>query len=89
MAGSGEKLGIDPQIGQPTRWKLCREPFFSGGVTLSIAVGDFIKGSHVWRLPTESIRRAYVDWREKCICCVGQVFHCRVYIDSNYRDSRI
>jgi hypothetical protein len=28
MAGSGEKLGTDPQIGQPARCELCREPFF-------------------------------------------------------------
>jgi hypothetical protein len=44
MAGSGEKLGMDPQIGQPLCCELCREPFFSGAVALSITVDDFTKG---------------------------------------------
>jgi hypothetical protein len=44
MAGSREKLGTNPQIGQPACCGLCREPFFSGAVTLSIAVDDFTKG---------------------------------------------
>jgi hypothetical protein len=28
LAGSGEKLGTDPRIGQPACCRLCREPFF-------------------------------------------------------------
>jgi hypothetical protein len=32
LVGSGEKLGTDPCIGQPTCCGLCQEPFFSGAV---------------------------------------------------------
>jgi hypothetical protein len=32
LAGSGEKLGIDPRIGQSACCGLCREPFCSGAV---------------------------------------------------------
>jgi hypothetical protein len=34
LAGSGEKLGADPWIGQSARYGLCQEPFFSGAVGL-------------------------------------------------------
>jgi hypothetical protein len=61
LPGSGEKLGIDPQIGQPTCWGLCREPFFSGAVTLSIVVNDFVKCCQVRASFAGSVRRAYVD----------------------------
>jgi hypothetical protein len=54
MAGMGEKLGMDPQIGQPARWGLCQEPFFSRAATLSIAVEDFAKGCHVRGPPQEA-----------------------------------
>jgi hypothetical protein len=47
MAVLGEKLGMNLRIGQPTCYGLCREPFFSGAVTLSIAVDDFVKGCYV------------------------------------------
>jgi hypothetical protein len=47
MAGSAEKLGTDPQIGQPSCCGLCREPFFSGVVALSIAVDDGAKGCYM------------------------------------------
>jgi hypothetical protein len=40
-------------------------------------------------LSTGSVRRVYVDWRGKHTCRVYCVFPCRVYIDSNYRDSQI
>jgi hypothetical protein len=89
MAGSGEKLGMDPQISQLARWGLCRGPFFSGAVALSIAVEDFTKGCHVQGLPTGSVRWAYVDWHGKRMCHVGWVFPCSMYIDLNRRDSRI
>jgi hypothetical protein len=46
MASSGEKLGTNPRIGQPSCYGLCREPFFSGAVALSIAVEDFAKGCY-------------------------------------------
>jgi hypothetical protein len=39
--------------------------------------------------PVGSVRWAYGDWRGKHTCRVGQVFPCRVYIDSNHRNSRI
>jgi hypothetical protein len=32
LAGSGEKMGTDPRIGQLACCGLCREPFFSGAV---------------------------------------------------------
>jgi hypothetical protein len=48
MAGSGEKLGLDLWISQPSCCELCQEPFFLGAVTLSIAVDDFMKGCYVW-----------------------------------------
>jgi hypothetical protein len=80
---------MDPWIGQLAHWGLCREPFFSGAVAPSIAVEDFVKGRHIRGPPGGSRRRAYVDWRGKCTCRVGRVFPCRVYIDSNRRNSRI
>jgi hypothetical protein len=46
-----------------------------------------VKGCHVWGPPTGSVRWAYVDWCGKCTCHVGRVCPCRVYIDSNHRDS--
>jgi hypothetical protein len=39
LVGSGEKLGMDPRIGRPACWGLCREPFFLGAVTPSNSVG--------------------------------------------------
>jgi hypothetical protein len=47
MAGSGEKLGMDSPIGQTSCCGLCREPFFSGAVALSIVVDDFAKGCYM------------------------------------------
>jgi hypothetical protein len=40
LVGSGEKLGTDLRIGQPVCYGLCREPFFTGAVTLSSIVND-------------------------------------------------
>jgi hypothetical protein len=48
MAGSREKLGMDPWIGQPSGCGLCQEPFFLGTVALSIAVDDCEKGCYMW-----------------------------------------
>jgi hypothetical protein len=73
LAGGGEKLGGDPQIGQPTCCGLRRELFFSEAVTLSNIVDNSIKGCHVWELPTRSVRVTYVDWCEKYTCCVYHV----------------
>jgi hypothetical protein len=89
MAGTGEKLSMDPRIGQSAGWGLCREPSLSGAVALSIAVEDFAKGLHIRGPPAGSVHRAYVDWRGKRTCHVGRVSPYRVYIDSNRRDSRI
>jgi hypothetical protein len=89
LVGSGEKVGTDPWIGQPTCCGLCREHFFSGAVTLLNSVGDCAKGCHVRGLPTGCVHGAYVDWRGKCTCHVDRVFPYRVYIDLNHRDSRI
>jgi hypothetical protein len=85
----GEKLGTDPRIRQPVCCGLCREPFFSGVVDLFKSIDDCMKGCHVRGPPAGSIRWAYMDWRGKRTCRVGRVFPCRVYIDSNHRDSRI
>jgi hypothetical protein len=49
MAALGEKLDTDPWISQPACCGLCREPFYSGAVALSIVVDDFTKRlSHTW-----------------------------------------
>jgi hypothetical protein len=44
MVCSGEKLGADPWIDQPTCCGLCREPFFSGAEALLNSVDDYVKG---------------------------------------------
>jgi hypothetical protein len=80
---------MDPQIGQPACCGLCQEPFFSGGVDLFKFVDDCMKGCHIRGSPTGSVYLKYVDWCGKRTCRVGQVFSCRVYIDSNRHDSRI
>jgi hypothetical protein len=89
LAGSGEKLGMDPWIGQPACWRLCREPFFSGAVRSVQICRCLMKGCHVRGPPAGSVHRAYVDWRGKRTCRVGRVFPYIVYIDSNHRDSQI
>jgi hypothetical protein len=48
-----------------------------------------MKSCYVWRLPIGSVHRAYVEWHEKRTCHIGLIFPCRVYIDSNRRDSQI
>jgi hypothetical protein len=86
LAGSGEKLGTDPRISQPTCCGLCREPFFSGVVGSVQIYRHPVKGCHVRRLLARSVRRTYVDWHGKHMYHVGRVFPYRVY---NRRDSRI
>jgi hypothetical protein len=89
LAGSEEKLGTDPRISQPACHGLCQELFFSGAMGSIQICRRLVKGCHV-RVPLAgSVCRAYVDWRGKRTCRVGQVFPCRVYIDLNHRDSRI
>jgi hypothetical protein len=46
MTVLGEKLTMDPRIGQPACCGLCRGPFFSGAVALFSAVDDFAKGCY-------------------------------------------
>jgi hypothetical protein len=46
LVGSGEKLGMDPRIGQLSYCGLCREPFFSGAVDLLNSVDDNAKGCY-------------------------------------------
>jgi hypothetical protein len=48
MADSGEKLGTDSLINQLLCCGLCQESFFSGAVTLSIAVDDSVKAYYMW-----------------------------------------
>jgi hypothetical protein len=47
------------------------------------------EGCHVRGLLAESVCRVCMDWSGKRTWHVGQVFPCRVYIDSNRRDSQI
>jgi hypothetical protein len=47
MAGLGEKLGKDPQIGQPSCSGLCQKPFFLRAVDLPIAVDDGAKDCYM------------------------------------------
>jgi hypothetical protein len=46
LVDSGEKLGMDPRIGQLTCCGLCWKPFFSGAVALLNVVDDFTKGHY-------------------------------------------
>jgi hypothetical protein len=48
-----------------------------------------VEGYHIRGLPAGSVRQTYVDWCGKRTCRVGQVSPCKVYIDSNRRDSQI
>jgi hypothetical protein len=43
----GEKLGMDPQIDQPSYCGLDRKPFFSGAVTQLNSVDDYVKDCYV------------------------------------------
>jgi hypothetical protein len=47
MAVLGEKLGMDPQIGQLACCGLCQEPFFSGAVALLNSIDNYAKGCYV------------------------------------------
>jgi hypothetical protein len=88
MSVLGEKLGGGP-VDHSAGLGLCRELFFSGAVGLVQRCWWLAKGCHVRGPPAESVRRAYVDWRGKRTCHVGQIFRCKVYIDSIHHDSTI
>jgi hypothetical protein len=62
MAALGLKLGTNPWIGQPACCALCREPFFSGAMAMTITVDDFAKGCHVRRLLIGSIRIVLISF---------------------------
>jgi hypothetical protein len=47
MAIAGEKLGMDPWVGQSVCCGLGRDTFFLGAVALSNDVDDIAKGCHV------------------------------------------
>jgi hypothetical protein len=85
----GEKLGMDPHIGQLMCCRLCREIFFSGAVRSIQICRWLVKGCHIRGLLAGSVRQVYVDWHGKSTCHVDRVFPCRVYIDLNRCDSRI
>jgi hypothetical protein len=68
------KLSTDPWIDQPACCGLGREPFFLGAMYPFNSVNNFMKGCHVWGLPTRSVRVTYVDWYAKHTCHLYQVF---------------
>jgi hypothetical protein len=55
LAGSGEKLGTDPRIGQPACYGLCREPFFSGAVGSVQICQHLAKVCHIRGPPAGSV----------------------------------
>jgi hypothetical protein len=89
LAGSGEKLSMDIRISQPSCWGLCWEPFLirnSGSVRRCWRWCErLLYVNHVRYVWSWTIRGLSMEsvWR------VGQGFPCRVYIDSNHRDSQI
>jgi hypothetical protein len=48
LVGPGEKLGIDPWIGQLVCCGLRWEPFFTRTVILLNSVDDYVKGCYMW-----------------------------------------
>jgi hypothetical protein len=88
MTMLGEKLRRVPQTAQPG-WEVKSGALFLRSSESAQLCWVSVKGCHVQRPLAGSICVAYVDWRGKRTCRVDQVFLCRVYIDSNHRDSRI
>jgi hypothetical protein len=85
----GDKLGMDPRIGQRGMLWIVSGALFLGssGIRPNLSVTherlqcvDHVR--YVWSMV---IRGLSVE----CVWCVGRVFPCRVYINSNPRDSRI
>jgi hypothetical protein len=54
LVGLGEKLGTDTRISQPVCCGLCREPLFSGAVTLVNSVDDSYKVAMYGDCPQEA-----------------------------------
>jgi hypothetical protein len=72
LAGSEEKLGTDPWIGQPVRCGLCREPFFSGAVGLLNSVDDSWKVAMYGDHPQEAyVGRTWTSVGSICDMLVG------------------
>jgi hypothetical protein len=69
LVGSGEKLGMDPWIGQLKCCALCREPFFSGAVGSVQIYRRLVKGCHVRGPPVGSIRG--LAWEAYMSCWSG------------------
>jgi hypothetical protein len=88
MAMLGEKLGDGP-ADHSAGLGVVSGDFFSGAVGSIQRCWWLAKGCHIRGPPVGSIRWAYVDWRGKRTCRVGQVFPCMVYINSNRCDSQI
>jgi hypothetical protein len=71
LVGSGEKLGTEPRICQPVCCGLCREPFFSGAMTLSNAVGVSRKVATYGNRPQEAyVGRMWTSVGSICVVLV-------------------
>jgi hypothetical protein len=84
----GDKLGMDPWIGQPACCELCQKPFFSGVVDLFESIDDRTKVAICGPCEIRMvIDHTLTECGKRVACWSG--FPCTVYIDSNHRDSRI
>jgi hypothetical protein len=69
----GEILDRDLWIGQPTCWGCSQEFLFLRSSDSIQYYWWLVKGCHVWGLPAESVRVAYMDWHGKHMCYVYRV----------------
>jgi hypothetical protein len=88
MAMLGKKLRRVPHTTQ-LGWEVESGALFLGSGEFVQLCWISVKGYHVWEPSAGSICQAYVDWHGKRTYPVGRVFPCRVYTDSNHRDSQI
>jgi hypothetical protein len=88
MAVLGEKLRRVPWTTQPG-WEVESRALFLRSSPSVQPCWWLMKGYHIRGPPTGSVCRAYVDWHGKRTYRVGQVFPCRVYINSNRHDSQM
>jgi hypothetical protein len=72
MAVVGEKLGIDPWIGQSSCSGLGQEPFFSRAVDLFKSVDDYVKGCYTWTASDTYGRGSYTDRAWEACCMLVQ-----------------
>jgi hypothetical protein len=80
LVGSGEKLGMDPQINQLACCGLCRKSFFSGAVGSVQICRRLAKGCYRWITWDMYGPGPYADWAWKSMWRVRRVFPCMVYI---------